>query len=469
MANIVSPNNSYASASSTEAIWRLTRVMKAAGWTTVACSNGTTKVAPADNTTDNWGNNVNPSFDSYPGFSASGVFVPWIVMRGPSTLKIPITAAPTGTPMRGEKITQGGAEGELLGYVFDSQSSTGWMVVCPRVGTFTNSGTITGAISAATFVPNGTIVTYVREFMFSRSNVSSDVTNHQIFYICADVVNESAQLFSTLATTTNASTIVPPGCSSTGTNQFPALGIVVRGIAGTPNPGSAPVFPAIGTLTTGSYHAGCANATGSAGVSPDGSFYLAGWTLSTNPGMSGFGYTRVDDGDPGDCDPYVVLGACGVILSSWSRTNPTTAGSIYTWSGNSLLYNYSPFVGYQARGCPITYRDVASAYLGMYYSPSTFVNGFPTPNRSLNHPATTPPSIRENVMFWSQGAVPNVTTGTPMIHKQYKGKARWWFQVTVGTMCDTYDSKKLLCTGTGTISAPAIIIGPWDTATTPTS
>src|SRR4051812_10397804 len=138
MANVIVPNNPYVSGPNVlETVWRLTRAMKKAGWTVTAHSNGTTKVSSGNNGNDSWGNNGDPLLDTYPSFLNSALGC-WIVMRGPSTLKIPINVAPTGAPLRGEKITQANtsAEGELIGYVYDAASTSGWMVVMPRAGTF---------------------------------------------------------------------------------------------------------------------------------------------------------------------------------------------------------------------------------------------------------------------------------------------------------------------------------------------
>ena len=46
-------------------IWKLTRVMKAAGWDTVAHSDGTTKTSSGSNGNDSWGSNSDPMSDTY--------------------------------------------------------------------------------------------------------------------------------------------------------------------------------------------------------------------------------------------------------------------------------------------------------------------------------------------------------------------------------------------------------------------
>jgi len=209
MANKFSMN--YPIESSTnifDAIWKMTRVMKAAGWNVVAHSDGTTKTSSGTNGNDSWGNNADPMDDTYPsGFTSAA---PWIVMQGPTTIKFPFTSAPTGTFVRGEPITQAtsGATGELLGIVWDSDLVTGWAVVAPRTGTFNGSNAVTGAISSATFTPTS-VKTFVREVMFSKQ--SSITYNGTAYYICADSSAESSSLFSSLAASAGCTATVHPG------------------------------------------------------------------------------------------------------------------------------------------------------------------------------------------------------------------------------------------------------------------
>ncbi len=469
MANVVLPNNPYQMGGNVnEAVWRLTRAMKKAGWLVVASSDGVTKIAPATNSSDSWGTGADPALDTYPTSFATAV--PWIVMRGPSTIKIPITTLPTVEPTRGERVTQGSAEGEFLGYVFDATSSSGWMVVVPRVGTFNSSDTITGFVSAATFTPGGTIVTYVREFMFALTSTTSNTIDHQIFYVCADVVNESAQLYSSLAATVGCTAVIAPGCAASGTNQFPALGIAVRGTSGSTVAGSAnPIGTGSSGMAYGNYHVGCANAIAGTGVTPDGSFYLAGNINTSTTGIAGFGYFRVDDGDPGDCDPYVALMMSGSsTLNSWSRlSNVGNTATNYSFGATNLIASNIPvFLGYQARGCPFTMRDIPAPYVGAMYNgqPGNLMTvNFPSTVRALNHPAALPPLSKENLMIWTPG-----TSNNPPVFKHYKGRARWLVLMSKGNQYDTFDNKKFICTSTVAFSTPAVALGPWDGITTPT-
>lgn len=466
MANVLIPNNPLPAGGTNtfECMWRLTRAMKKAGWTTVAHSNGSVKTAAGTNNNDSWGNNVDPLLDSYPAFNAA---VPWIVMRGPSTLKIPINVAPTGVPLRGEKITQTAtsAEGELIGYVFDSTGSSGWMVVAPRVGTFNTSTNINCSLSGASFTPAGTIVTYVREVLFSKYTASDNVAG-QIFYICADVVAENAQLYSTLAASSGATAVVCPGGGGTG-NSFPALGIVIRGVGGTMATGGGSQFlGALGSQFTGSYHVACANNITGPDVSADGSFFVIASNAGSNLAFQGFMFTRMDDGDPGDCDPYAFCHNHGNIMASYNRTSSTSYGiNQYPLYGQNIASNtsYPNWFGYQARGCPVVSRDIAVGYnsCGQQFGSLTVQNGnYPVSLRTVNHPATSPPLVREAVLVFAVG-------NSPSSLKHLKGRTRWMSLVSQGSILDTYDNKKFICVGNVSASYPGVAIGPWDGTTTP--
>ena len=171
-------------------IWKLTRALKKAGWTYKSSSDGsavkdTTGIAA----NDTWGGNADPALDTYPAF---GALPAWWNAQGPSTLKIPIGTASTGTFIRGENITQAttGAQGELISYLWDIPTSQGYLVVAPRVDGagadphgWNHVNIITGALSGATITPNATIIEYVREIVFAKG---TDLLSGNIFYQCVD-------------------------------------------------------------------------------------------------------------------------------------------------------------------------------------------------------------------------------------------------------------------------------------------
>lgn len=443
-------------------IWKLTRTMKAAGWTYKASSNGTTKETTGVAASDLWGGNVNPLLDSYPTLDS---VVAWWVGQGPQTLKIPITAAPTGTPLRGETITQATslAEGELVGYVFDSISVSGWLVVLPHTGTFDNTHLITGSSSSATITPNGTIITYVREFMFSK--VSANQTDGAIFYVCADASGESASLFSTLAASAGCTALIWPGAGGTG-NTFPAIAISMRGTGGVTT-GTGKLIGDNSTFGISSNsQIATVNAIPSTGVSADGSFFVAATSSASNV-MSGIMYTRLDDSDPGDVDPYIFCTANNTSYASFSRTTNIGGSNTNTFTVNNIFGAATPyFTGYQARGVSTGSRDVTCTY-GAGVGGNTIANTFMQTSpgsigawRTLNSPATTPPILREPLTVFTPGSVTSST-------RHIKGRCRWLAAISTGNTYDTVDSKSWLVlnvSGTGTLT---LIIGPYDGSTTP--
>jgi len=473
MATVVITNQALAGTSNTvKTMWHLTRVMKKAGWNVVAHSDGTTKTSAGTNANDSWGNNSDPLLDSYPsGFDSAYI---WIVMQGPSTLKIPLNNAPSGAPLRGETVTQSatGAEGELLGYVWDSSGMSGWMVVAPRVGTFNVSTDLVGSTSSASLTPTGTIVTYVREFMFSKVQSSNNYDSN-IYYICADVSGESAQLYSALASSAGCTATVPPGSGGT-SNSFPTLGLAIRGAGDSATTTGGGFMASYSSGYVGSYHAGCVNATVSSGVTADGSFYVLASNSNLSGILSGWIFTRVDDQDPGDVDPYVICHVNGgAISSSWTRLSSTSYGSSpapLAGVNQVSLSSYSVYSGYQARGCPVTARDIPIPYTagGSYSSTNgntTFhVASYPSVTRLVNHPATTPPMQRESVLIHQIGAG---VSGAALKH--VKGRCRWIQLASQGSALDTADNKSWICVSSVTSNYAAILIGPWDGSTTPSA
>jgi len=472
MANVFYPNFPIpSSANVMQVIWKLTRAMKKAGWNTVAHSNGITKVSAGTNLNDSWGSNVDPSSDVYPSaFDTTNA--PWIVMSGPVTLRILLSANPTGTLLRGEKITQAtsAAEGELLGYVWSVADGYGWAVVLPRTGTFNNSNTITGATSNATFVPTGTIQTYNREVMFGKTT-ANDTVNGQIWYVCCDGYAESTSLFSYLATQSGCTAIVPPGSGGTN-NGFPTFGntadptggaIAIRGTGG-----STTHSTWFGTTNgyIGNAQITCVNAIPATGTSADGSFYIAA-DCNQVGALSGFAYQRVDDGEPGDVDPYVWIHVSPHNLpTTYVRTsnigtygNTTTffAGSQYGLIGQTQICIF----GYTARGIMVSSnaRDIAQ---GGYSTYSGAMTNSSVSIKLWNHPSvTTPPILREKIIVFFPGTV---TNGLHAV----KGKFRWLFTTAAGSLYQTSDSNTFLCVGTGTVPYPALWMGPYDGVSTPT-
>src|SRR5271157_3259349 len=118
MANAFSTNFAIPGASNFfQVIWKLTRVMKAAGWTYKASGDGTSKDTTGTAANDLWGGNSNPLNDTYAGLThLSDTAAGWWVASGPTTVKLSLSANPSGTFLRGETVTQStsNATGELI-------------------------------------------------------------------------------------------------------------------------------------------------------------------------------------------------------------------------------------------------------------------------------------------------------------------------------------------------------------------
>jgi len=451
-----------------QVIWKLSRVMKAAGWTYKASGNGTTKDTSGTASNDLWGGNANPLLDSYSSVaSGSGDTAGmWWCASGPQTIKVPLTAAPTGTPVRGEIVTQAtsGATGELWGYVFDSVSVSGWAVIGLQTGTFDSSHTITGGVSGATFTPGGTVVTYNREIVIGKP--ASNTTQGTVYYVCADASAENASLFSVLATSAGCTATVWPGGGGT-SNSFPSIAIAFRGTGGAIT-GFDYWFGGNNTyMTNGNAQIGCANAIASSGTTADGSFYVAAST-STVGLMAGCMFTRVDDAEPGDVDPYCWVGPCGQTFTAYSRTACTSyQNGIPFWQLTNLIGSaYPAFLCYQARGVTTASRDVAMGYTGAFARDVFSSGGYliylnnSAAIHTLCTPATSTPTMREPILVYTNGAA----TGTS---RHIKGRCRWLMGVGQGVALDTFDSKNWLVVGSLASNVPAILIGPYDGSTVP--
>lgn len=454
------------------AIWKLTRVMKKAGWTFKASSDG---VSNKSNTVDYWGANVNPLADTYPG-GFDGTPTPWIVLEGPATIKIPVTSALNSNFIRGEKVSQATslAEGELLGHVFDSVGVTGYAVVLARDSITWTTAVITGATSGQTFTPSSTPKKFRRQVVFWKAASSS--TDGYVYYICSDEsggAQSTDGLFSsdsTYGTTlyTGATATVAPGGANAVNTRLPTKAIVVRGTldsgAGSPTPTATTWLHANASYGTVAQIVATNNIPSSS-VSPDGTFWISGNYTSPASSVTFFGFFRLDDQEPGDVDPFAWNYQSSTAIGSFARhigTGSVSGLSIYNWAAHvsaTVIWK-----GYCARGLGGTKDDATyfqSSHL-LYISASS---GFLTGNfaagalRVANHPATTPPFVREPVKLFSER--------TNM--KIFKGSVRWMFHIPTGAAYDTADTKTffVLVSNNGSTN-PGIMVGPYDGSTTPT-
>lgn len=403
---------------------------------------------------------VDPALDSYP--SALDSTRAWWVAEVNRIVRIPITSLPSGTFFRGEKVVQtnSNAEGEILGVSLSSPVSTfSYLVIQPRVGTFTANiaDTITGDYSGATVNPSGSgLRTYITEIVFSKD---TNIYNGWVLSEKVALETESAQLFSTLASTAAGCTAtVAPGLGGAG-NSLPTYAYAVRGNAGTgvSDRLSNGVSSTASTFSS-LFHAVAADNIGKPGYSPDPTF----WYVQTLPGhssssLNGFGFLRTEDTEPGDVDPHVWL-----INNFWSstRTNgvdPNTIASIsdtttYFWNSNFQL----AFVGWRRRGFPTGDTWVSCKPAALYVDNGNFI-------------AIMTPSDPEKVASYSSDAftqdpcyVVNTDAGT----RCRKGKLRWLSLVPAGTVFWMWNSKGYVQVAPLNLSQGAgLILGPWDGTT----
>jgi hypothetical protein len=418
----------------------------------------------------------------------------WLVLGGPTTLKIPIGSnSPTGTFIRGENLTQTatGAQGELLGIITDTAGGTGYLVVAPRVVGTGSSGftgglygwnnsttdTVTGAVSAATVTSTaGPPIAYIREMVFWKNNAA---TGH-IYYQCIDQSSstESATTpltgrFSTMANTLSQVTAqVCPGGASSGTpatNGFPTTGTLCMngtGGAGSASTGvSSSYWSGANATSPGRAHQIVASNVEQQGISQDGS-----WINLQSGGSSGYmglGLHRMDNQEDGDLDPYVCQTQASYTLATISRTvaNSGLSGTDLFNTGSSWVTSNVNWRGFRRRGLSSeTFIGMAIAFLCDPVAAGAFIlhqnPGYP------DQIATTPTItyLREPIWIYS-GAQNYAAVLGP--NRMRKGTPRW-VMLTQGVSCNqTMDSLKWICLSSVNSSAQ-FVVGPWDGVTTPT-
>jgi hypothetical protein len=258
---------------------------------------------------------------AYPAAASSQ----WILLQGPTTLKIPFTTAPTGSLpfFRGENVVQATtlAEGECLGVTFEPTTGVGYMVVSPRLqgsGSdpegWNHADEITGAMSGAKVTPSAAPIRFIRELMIQRGTGHYDGT---MTYQCIDDVGESASRLSTLAASAGCTATIAPGQGGTG-NAFPTAGsYAILGSAGLVahwvNAWNLTSVITGNSLGNAQYFA--ANCIDREDVSQDGSYTCVTGQPSvstTSTGGPAF-FMRTDGGEEGDVEPY--------FWNAWGQAN----------------------------------------------------------------------------------------------------------------------------------------------------
>jgi hypothetical protein len=404
-----------------------------------------------------------PLGDSFPSISSVAA---WWCARGPSTLKIPITAAPTPGPtgstfVRGENVVQTttGAEGEIVGYVYDS--GAGYLVIAPRLrGTgsgvygWDTSNTITGDVSGASVTQNGTALEYRHEMVIHKS---TDLASGTIYQGTFEPVADATATFGYCATQSGCTASVAPGEGGTG-NAFPAHAWVHWG-NGTPSHQSW--FGTNFALTCGNAQIMVADCIEEEDHSADGSWILP-FSIYALPGggHNGYAFQRVDDCEDGDLDPYVSMAPVGGMQTLYNNTrtaagNQTSSGGVtgdafssvwlagsqsgtahVIWKGWRTLWgNFQDFEACMLR---VGQSSTTTLVLAQNYTSSDRLATAPVPTKA-----------REPIWIVS----------TQTNRKMRKGTLRWLWAVGGGNGTDTYDNKQWLQL---TPTAIPLVGGPWD-------
>src|SRR5574337_1579167 len=412
----------------------------------------------------------NPTGDIYPQTQFTSVAA-WINMQGPSTLKIPITAASTGTFVRGENVTQSttGAQGELLGYLYDSNFVTGYLVILPRVdGTgggvhgWSSSNAITGSISGASVNANGTPIEFVREFVFWKN---TNVFQGWIAYQCVDQSAENTSRFSYLASNAAGVTAtVAPGGGGTN-NTFPSVGTMIC-VGATVSTRTNWDMQSTTPSVYGRQQIVAFNATNTSGVSADGSFvFVQGRPDLNSQYCSGWIFTRCDNGEDGDVDPYVWYAGNGGGNYSGSRTSCLSGGNTDMWSTLNAGNTQSQGRGFRRRGFS-TFDTFQQFTLGGVIGQinnnnnSYWALNINTQDNDSVACAFSPTKVREPLFVLS------IQLG----QKMRKGTCRWMFATAGGSNMDTYDSRTWVQVSSntgGNAGSGPFIIGPWDGVSNP--
>jgi hypothetical protein len=390
---------------------------------------------------------------------------------------------------RGEVVTQTttGAIGEVVGIHFDVVTATGYLVVFPRNngsggGPFGWNGTdvITGATSGAVWTPIASPTEFIKEVVMWAGSANTQTMTGYMQTV--DGYTESASRFSVLAGSAGATATIAPGGGGTG-NTFPIPGSFVWvGTGGAKTDARFALTTWTGNLTNAQLM--CADATFDVGRSADGSFTCA-IGVPTNAGAYlGFVYTRLDDQEDGDVDPYIFY-----TPSNDTQYNPTRTAltGTYTAAGESFnanntgttsLCNLNTFRGWRRRGFFTTDDAFQNYQLGLLCQGSFLFSNTTgsgqagllqnTTDNEVVATSTVSTTTNTNSSYVSE---PIWVISTQLGFRTMKGSCRWLRAVQGGTGTDTLGNGAStghwyqLNTGS-TVQIP-FISGPWDATTTP--
>lgn len=421
---LVSSDNQFS------AIWRSTRVQKAAGALYKASGNGATKDTSGVAANDLWGGGVAPLADAYP--AGMNALAAWWVGQGATMVKLEMSAVAgpgfAGSMIRGELVTQtgSGATGYFLGYSYSG--GIGHAVVDPCTGTFNGIGLVTGSISTATFTPSG-VRFFVEEFVFFKNaTLQNGIIARQI----CDTVAEAASRFSALALSAGCTATVAPGMGGVG-NAFPAAGsYAISGDVATPT--HAPWFGVASSFAFANAQLIAANRTPGALVAADSTWFIGlGNPADGAAGFEWLAHFRCDDQEPADLDPHVSMAPTQVtnnnanVRTLATRSATVMSGNAVVWPQSSVTTNVA-WRGWRRRGFPsadafCTFYPATPAQRPAGASQSTCVitNTSATPQRIACTYASPAELKAFRITLEAQETFAKIEKGTPRALRNIQG------------------------------------------------
>lgn len=390
--------------------------------------------------------------------------------------------------IRGEVVTQDGsdASGEVIGIHFDFTTNSGYLVVLPRnygVNSapfgWNDGSLITGATSGAEWYPNEDPYEYIREVVLWAGSANTQSMTGYMQVI--DNVTENASRFSVLAGSAGCTATIAPGGGGTN-NSFPSRGSYVWvGTGGSKSDARFALTTWTGNLSNAQIM--CADATFDVGRSADGSFTCAIGAPTNAGAYLGFAFTRVDDQEDGDLDPYVFYAPSNDAQYAPTRTALTgtyvVAGESFNANntGTSSLCNLNTFRGWRRRGFSTddAFQNYQLGLLcngGSMYSNTTGSGTAAllqnTADVEVVATATVSTTTNTNSSYVGE---PIWAVSTQFNYRTYKGSCRWLRAVQGGTGTDTLGNGSSagywLQLNTGSSTQIPFVSGPWDGSTTP--
>jgi len=396
--DINTPNNAFST------IWKLTRCMKAAGWTYKASGDGLNKDTTGVATNDLWGGNVNPMSDIYPvtiiapgsdNVSAAGATINVVSTTGfPSSGRFNIGTINTNVTYTGKTATSftgcSGGSGTMrynqavslldtyaAWWCAEGPSTVKLGINTVSTGTFSrgeivfqagtgatgellgyvvnsagNSGWIVIMPQTGTFNSSGQITGTISKAVITP--VSYNLIRRQVVIAKTTNVTDGWIFYETLSDTEITASSNTALFSDLAANAANCTGSVAPGNSSSgsnrfPLYGIACIGTAESTAKTffghtglyGKSHMAAVNATPGVSTSADGSFWITIWDANQGSATyKAFGLQRLDNTEPGDVDPFAFY--CGYTTDSAGSLASRLTG---TTADTPSVWNNNSFGG----------------------------------------------------------------------------------------------------------------------------